>query len=176
MREREVKVLNIDKDEIEKKLKEIGAVLLKDEEQINIRFDTDDNFLKETHNGYLRIRTTNNLLDGKVINTLTFKKSLSRDKVRINEETETEISNCEETIKILEFLGYNKKRPGYKHRRSYLFEDIVFEIDTWDKDTYSKPYLEIEMSSEEELEKAIKLLNLDRNQITTKSIDELRKN
>lgn len=175
MKEREVKVLNIDKDEIEKKLIEAGAVLLKDEEQTNIRFDTDDNFLKETYNGYLRIRTTNNLLDGKSKNTLTFKKSISRDKIRVNEETETEISNCQETIKILELLGYNKKRPGYKHRRSYLYENIIFEIDTWDKETYSKPYLEIEMSSEEELEKAIELLQLDRKQITTKSIDELRK-
>jgi len=175
MKEREVKVLNIDKDEIEKKLKDMGAALLKDEEQTNIRFDTSDNFLKETHNGYLRIRTTKNLLDGKIKNTLTFKKSISRDKIRVNEETETEISNCEETMKILEILGYNKKRPGYKHRRSYSYDNIVFEIDTWDKDTYPKPYLEIEVSSEGDIEKAVKLLDLDIKQITTKSIDELRK-
>lgn len=175
MREREVKVLNIDKDEIENKLKNLGAVLLKDEEQTNIRFDTEDNYLKNTYNGYLRIRITKNMLNGTVKNTLTFKRNVSRDKLRVNEETETEISNYEETIKILQFLGYNKKRPGYKHRRSYSYENIVFEIDTWDKDTYSKPYLEIEMTTEEELEKAINMLQLDREQITTKSIDELRK-
>lgn len=175
MREIEVKVLNIDKDEIEKKLKDIGAVLIKDEEQTNIRFDTDDNFLKKTHNGYLRLRITRNLLQGDIKNTLTFKKNLSRDKFRVNEETETEISNCEETIKIIELLGYSKKRPGYKHRKSYFYDDVTYEIDTWDKETYSKPYLEIEMSSDDELEKAIELLKLDRNQITTRSIDELRK-
>jgi len=175
MKEREVKVLNIDKDEIEKKLKDAGAILLKDEEQTNIRFDTETDFLKKQYNGYLRIRITKNLLNGDTKNTLTFKKSISRGKLRVNEETETEISNFEETVKILELLGYNKKRPGYKHRRSYSYENITYEIDTWDKDTYSKPYLEIEMSSEEELEKAIILLNLDRSQITTKSIDELRK-
>jgi len=175
MREIEVKVLNIDKDEIENKLKNLGAVLLKDEEQTNIRFDTEDNFLKKTYYGYLRIRITKNLLNGNIKNTLTFKRSISRDKLRVNEETETEISNYEETIKILQFLGYTKKRPGYKHRKSYIYENIIFEIDTWDKDTYPKPYLEIEMSSENELERAIELLQLDRNQITTKSIDELRK-
>ena len=43
MREQEVKVLNIDKDEIEKKLIELEAKLIKDENQINYRFDTDDN-------------------------------------------------------------------------------------------------------------------------------------
>lgn len=175
MKEREVKVLNIDKDEIEKKLKDVGAILLKDEEQTNIRFDTETDFLKKQYNGYLRIRITKNLLNGDTKNTLTFKKSISRGKLRVNEETETEISNFEETVKIIEFLGYNKKRPGYKHRRSYSYDNITYEIDTWDIETYSKPYLEIEMSSEEELEKAIKLLNLDRSQITTKSIDELRK-
>ena len=175
MREREVKVLNIDKDEIEKKLIDVGAILLKDEEQTNIRFDTELDFLKKQYNGYLRIRITKNLLNGDTKNTLTFKKSVSRGKLRVNEETETEISNSEETIKILQFLGYNKKRPGYKHRRSYSYDNITYEIDTWDIETYSKPYLEIEMSSEEELEKAIKLLDLDRSQITTKSIDELRK-
>lgn len=175
MKEREVKVLNIDKDEIENKLLQLGAVLLKDEEQINIRFDTDENYLKETYCGYLRIRITKNLLNGETRNTLTFKRNVSRDKFRINEETETEVYDYEEMIKILQFLGYNKKRPGYKHRKSYKYDNIIFEIDTWDIETYSKPYLEIEVMTEEDLDKAIDLLHLDREQVTTKSIDELKK-
>lgn len=175
MKEKEVKVLNIDTDEIENKLKSIGAMLLKDEEQTNIRFDTEDNYLKKTYNGYLRLRITKNNLKDETKNTLTFKRSISRDKLRINEETETEVSSCEEIIKILQILGYNKKRPGYKHRKSYTYDNIIFEIDTWDKETYPKPYLEIEMSAEEDLERVIELLQLDREQITSKSIDELRK-
>lgn len=175
MKEREVKVLNIDKDEIEKKLKGMGAILLKDEDQTNIRFDTEDNYLKKTYNGYLRLRITKNNLNQEIKNTLTFKKNISRDNLRINEETETEVSNWEEAVKILQILGYNKKRPGYKHRKSYLYDNIVFEIDTWDEETYPKPYLEIEMTDEEDLERAIELLQLDREQITSKPIDELRK-
>ena len=175
MKEREVKVLNIDKDEIERKLINIGARLIKDENQVNYRFDTDENFLKKTYNGYLRIRVTKNLLNGETKNTLTFKRSLRRNTLRVNEETETEISDWENTAKILELLGYKQKRPGYKHRRSYTYDNITFEIDTWDEDTYSKPYLEIEMFSEEDLERAIKLLDLDRSQVTTKPIDELSK-
>lgn len=175
MKEREVKVLNIDKDEIEKKLKGMGAILLKDEDQTNIRFDTEDNYLKKTYNGYLRLRITKNNLNQEIKNTLTFKKNISRDNLRINEETETEVSNWEETVKILQILGYNNKRPGYKHRKSYLYDNIVFEIDTWDEETYPKPYLEIEMTDEEDLERAIELLQLDREQITSKPIDELRK-
>ena len=175
MKEREVKVLNIDKEAIEKKLIDIGAVLAKDEEQTNYRFDTDDSFLRKTYKGYLRIRITKNNLTGQIKNTMTFKRSITRDALRVNEETETELSDWKNTAKIIELLGYKQKRPGYKHRRSYVYENILFEIDTWDKETYAKPYLEIEVSSEEDLEKAIKLLNLDRSQITTKSIDDLRK-
>ncbi|WP_312699992.1 class IV adenylate cyclase [Sedimentibacter sp.] len=175
MREKEVKVLNIDKQDIERKLISLGATLIKDENQINYRFDTEDAFLKKTHNGYLRIRTTENLLNGETKHTLTFKRSINRDKLRVNEETDTEISDWSSTAKIIELLGYKMKKPGHKHRKSYEYEGILFEIDTWDKETYSKPYLEIEMSSEDELEKAIELLDLDRSQITTKPIDELSK-
>ena len=106
---------------------------------------------------------------------MTFKRSIKRDSLRVNEEIETDLSDWESTSKIIELLGYKQKRPGYKHRRSYMYENIMFEIDTWDKETYSKPYLEIEVPSDKELEKAIILLNLDRSQITTKPIDELRK-
>ncbi len=175
MREREVKVLNIDKEEIEKKLIGMGAALVKDENQINYRFDTEDGFLKKTYNGYLRIRITKNNLLGETKSTMTFKRSIKRDSLRVNEEIDTDLSDWESASKIIELMGYKRKRPGYKHRRSYMYENIMFEIDTWDEKTYSKPYLEIEVTSDEELEKAINLLSLDRNQITTKSIDELRK-
>lgn len=175
MREIEVKVLDIDKNDIEKKLISLGANLIKNEHQTNIRFDTDDNTLKTTLNAYLRVRQTKNLFNDEIVNTLTLKKNISRDSVRINEEIETEISNFDETAKIMEILGYKRKRPGFKHRKSYIYENMTFEIDQWDEYTYSKPYLEIEVMCEEDLEKALKLLNIDKSSVTTKSIDELKK-
>jgi adenylate cyclase class 2 len=175
MREREVKVLNIDKEEIEKKLIDMGAVLVKDEDQTNYRFDTNDYFLKRTYNGYLRIRIIKDNLSGETKSTMTFKRGIKRDSLRVNEEMSTDVSDWESAAKIIGLLGYEKKRPGYKHRRSYMYENILFEIDTWDEQTYGKPYLEIEVTSDEELEKAIIMLNLDRSQITTNTIDELRK-
>ena len=88
------------------------------------------------------------------------------DLLAVEAKTNTDLKMC-----IRDRLGYEQKRPGYKHRRSYMYENILFEIDTWDEQTYTKPYLEIEVTSDEELEKAIVLLNLDRSQITTKPID-----
>lgn len=175
MDEIEVKVLNIDKEEIQKKLVKIGATLLKDEEQTNIRFDTEDKYLKNKYRGYLRIRITKNNLTGETINTLTLKKNISRDEFRVNEELETEIFNVSEAIKILEALKYCPKAPGKKRRISYIYEGILFEIDEWDKDIYPLPYLEIEVTKKSDLERAIELLNIDRKNITAKSIDELIK-
>lgn len=175
MNEIEVKVLNIDKEEIQKKLVKIGATLLKDEEQTNIRFDTEDKFLKNKYKGYLRIRTTKNNLTGETTNTLTLKRNISRDEFRVNEELETQILNVGEAIKILEALKYYPKTPGKKQRISYIYEGILFEIDEWDKDIYPQPYLEIEVIKENDLERAIELLNIDRKNITAKSIDELIK-
>ncbi len=175
MNEIEVKVLNINKEEIEKKLLEIGAKLIKEEEQINIRFDTEDRYLRNIYHGYLRIRITKDNLTGETTNTLTIKRNIARDVVRVNEEIETEISNVDETIRILDALKYYKKKPGKKHRKSYIYENILFEIDEWDKEIYPHPYLEIEVTGKNDLEKAIKLLNIDKQNITAKSIDELVK-
>ncbi len=175
MNEIEVKVLNINKEEIRKKLVEIGAKLVKDEEQINIRFDTEDKYLRNTYHGYLRIRITKNNLSGETINTLTLKRNIARDEFRVNEEMETQISNVEETVKILEALKYRKKNPGKKHRVSYVYDDILFEIDEWDKEIYPYPYLEIEVKQKDDLDRAIKLLNIDKKNITAKSIEELIK-
>ncbi len=175
MNEIEVKVLNIDKEEIQKKLVKIGATLIKDEEQNNIRFDTEDKYLKNKYKGYLRVRTTKNNLTGETINTLTLKRNISRDEFRVNEEIETQIHDVDEAIKILEALRYYPKTPGKKRRISYIYDGILFEIDEWDKDIYPRPYLEIEVIKENDLERAIELLNIDRKNITAKSIDELIK-
>lgn len=175
MNEIEVKVLKIDKDEIEQKLKNIGAKIVKDENQTNIRFDTKDYYLRNNLRGYLRIRVAENNLTGETVNTLTLKKNISRKGFRVNEETETLISDVEQTAKILESLGYLRKRPGKKHRVSYKYDDILFEIDTWDKSIYPYSYLEIEVQDESRLDFAINLLGIERSNVTSKSIDELIK-
>ncbi len=175
MNEMEVKVLDIDKNEIEKKLREIGATLVKDEFQYNLRFDTEDKMIKKTKNAYLRVRTVTNNITGEVNSILTFKKNISRSEIRINEETETFVSDPEAMISIIENLGFKRSKPGKKQRKSFEYEGILFEIDEWDPTIYPKPYLEIEVKCKEDLEKAITLLDLDRSKITSKPLDELAK-
>jgi len=173
MKEIEVKVLKIDKSEIISKLKELGAVKIKDEYQYNYVFDREDRFLKKEYNGYLRIRKTVSQNNKEEIE-LTLKRNISNSKFRENIENNLIINNVEEGIKILEALGYKMIHKGEKKRDSYKYESIMFEIDTWDKETYPYTYLEIEVEKEEDLKKAVKMLGLNNKDVTKKSIEELR--
>ena len=75
-KEIEVKVLNVNLDEMEKRLIKIGAKLLSKEYQVNTIFDSEDNYIEDRLNSYLRIRETQNLLTQEKNINLTLKKLL----------------------------------------------------------------------------------------------------
>lgn len=175
MREVEVKVLHIDKDDIEKRLIDLGAKLIKKEKQINIRFDNKNQDIKNNYGGYMRVRETEDLITGNIVYTMTLKKNISKDNVRINEEKEVIISDIDETMSILEALGYKRKTPGKKNRTSYIYEDLLFEIDEWEKRIYPYTYMEIEGPSKDRIFYAIELLEIDRKNVTSQSLDDLVK-
>ena len=174
VKEIEVKVLNVDLDEMEKRLIEIGAKLISREYQINIIFDSKDNYIENNLNSYLRIRETKDLLNHEIKVDLTLKKNIGKEGARENLEITTEIDNKESMIYILKNLKYEIKEKGYKNRTSYIYKNIRFDLDKWDKNTYPYPYMEIEVEKKEDLEKAINLLKIDKNNISTKSIIELK--
>ncbi|KNF08129.1 adenylate cyclase [Gottschalkia purinilytica] len=173
-KELEVKVLNINKKELEKKLIDIGATLIKKEHQINTIFDTKEGLSEKLGNGYLRIRESKNLLNDETEYIFTLKKNLNNSGIRENKEIETKIEDKKSLQIILEELNLYKKHEGSKERISYIYENIRFDIDTWDKDTYPYPYLEIEVSKKEDIERAIDLLEISKEDVTSKSIKELR--
>lgn len=173
-KELEVKVLNIDKEGIEKQLVGIGASLISREEQINYLLDSKESKIQNEHDSYLRLREKKDLETGKVDYTFTLKENVARDGIRENIETNTKIENKNSLLYILEVLGVHIISKGFKERISYKYNDIRFDIDTWDKDTYPYTYMEIEVEKEEDLNKAIKILDIDEKNISTKSIVELR--
>jgi adenylate cyclase class 2 len=173
-KEIEVKILNIDLDEMEKRLIAIGAKLISKEHQINTIFDSKDRYIEDKLNSYLRIRETKNLLKDEVKVNLTLKKNISKDGARKNIEITTQIENKESMINILKDLRYDLIEEGYKDRISYIYENIRFDLDRWDKATYPYPYMEIEVEEEKDLEKAIDLLKIDKKNISTKSIVDLK--
>ena len=175
MKELEVKILNIDLEEMENKLKSIGAQLIENEVQTNTLIDKEDNYIEENLDAYMRIRETKSYLTEKTKTILTFKKNIVREGIRENIETNVNIDNKEGMIEILNSLGFVIKQVGYKERISYKLDSIRFDLDTWDKETYPYPYMEIEVEKEEDLEKMISLLEIPKENISIKSILELRR-
>lgn len=169
-REIEVKVLNIDVDEIQKKLLDKGAVKISSEYQTNYTYVPKD---KEFENGYLRIRER--IVDGKKEPTeLTFKEyAKSRKDVRVNDEYTTEISSASNMAKILEELGVVEQYKGEKERISYSYKGQRFDIDIWDKSIYPQPYMEIEFTNVDLMDEIIEDLEIKKDNVTNDSINDL---
>ena len=173
MRELEVKILNMDLNDLELKIQGLGATLTSKEVQVNTLIDSKDNFIQNKLDSYMRIRETKSLLTDKVNFTLTMKKNIERDGIRENIEINTDVADKQSMLEILKSLGYEVFKEGYKERTSYTLGNIRFDLDTWDKETYPYPYMEIEVNVEHELEDMIKLLNIPKENVSTKSIVEL---
>ncbi|WP_066503782.1 class IV adenylate cyclase [Abyssisolibacter fermentans] len=173
--ELEVKVLNIEKQDIINRLEALDAKLVKHEHQENTIFDTEDRFVKNKLNGYLRIREKKNLKTNKTECIFTLKRNVSHDELRRNIEIETKFEDKEALMEILQLINVKKLHKGTKERISYEKDGILFEIDTWDKDTYPDTYMELEVKNTDDLKKAIDMLDLKEEDVTTKSFDQLRK-
>jgi adenylate cyclase class 2 len=152
MKEIEVKILGIDKEEIEKKLVGLGARKIFDGKIDALHFDFKDNSLRKKGDP-LRLRKFGSK------NFLTFKKKISKEKAKIKEETEIEVSDFEDTKKILGILGLNVCRRVKKHRISYGLEGTRFELDTYEAEYNFVPsFLEIEAKDVETIYKFAKIL------------------
>lgn len=172
-REIEVKVLNIDVDEIQKILIDKGAEKISSEFQTNYTYIPKEGELK---NGYLRIRER--IVDGKKEPTeITFKENAPTDKeVRVNNEYTSQISSATNMGKILEELGLVEQYKGEKERISYLYKGQRFDIDIWDRSIYPDPYMEIEFTNVDLMDEIIEDLGLDKKNVTNASINELIEN
>ena len=151
--EYEVRVLDINKDNLIKKLEELGATKIADFEYKRRVF----NFNPPTDNKWIRLRTDGNTT------TLTIKKLESLE-IDGTKEMEIEVSSFEETNNILEELGYKAHTYQQNKRTRYILNDVELDIDTW---PYIPTYLEIEGKSEKAVEDMIKLLEVDKSKVTS---------
>ena len=161
MQEIETKILEIDLDEVKQKLKALGA-----KEIQNTRLIVDWYGPKGlNHMGddpwYLRIRTT---LNGK--SELSW-KSIEKitGNTRHSEEVNLNVSDAMLAGKLFENLGIENYAHQEKDRISFVFKDWNFDLDQYPG---MPAYLEIEGTSHEHVQEAIKLLNLENH----KSIGE----
>ncbi len=175
VKELEVKVLEMDLDLMEEKIISLNGELVADELQTNTLIDSTLNPIKNNLDAYLRIRETENLLEDKFDVVLTLKKNIENKNLRENIELNTEIKDKETLLKIFQSLGFDKIEVGHKKRRSYKLKDARIDLDIWDKKTYPYPYMEIEVNDKDHLQEIVELLKIPKENISNKSIVELRK-
>ncbi len=139
MLEIELKILEINKEEITKKLLSLGAIQTTRELYIEEAFDYSDERIKN-NNQLCRLRQ-----QGKKIK-LTHKGKRQKSKnFSIAEETEIEVSNYQTTKKILENLGLSSYRYREKYRTKFKYNNTSIELD---EHPTIPPYLEIEGTKE----------------------------
>ena len=159
MIEYEARVLEIQKERLEKKLENLGAQKIADFDYKRRIY----NFNPATDGKWIRLRT-----DGKNT-TLTIKEIKSKT-IDGTEETEIQVSDFEQTDIILNKLGYKSHTYQENKRTRYILDNIEIDIDTW---PYIPTYVEIEGNSIEEVENMIKKLELENSKTTTVGVQEV---
>jgi adenylate cyclase, class 2 len=160
----EAHVLDINIEEISKKLRSFGA-----EEESEVLMKRWVFIINDETNEWIRLRD-----NGKTI-TLTYKCKKGQG-ISETEELEVEVEDFEKTAKILSKLDF--KNSYYQENKRHLFklkrdaDDIEFCIDTWPK---IPPHLEVESSSEEKVLEGLKMLGLEGKDKGNISIKEIYK-
>ena len=172
MQELETRIIKIDVANIRKILINNHAKKVKEENQINDIYDFEDGSLLK-NKGYARIRTVDDLINGKKIIFMATKKLISQGKFKEMEENEIIVDNKEAAEGIYASLGLVHRQTIAKFRESYELEDGLVEIDINDTKFCPFPYLEIETDSEEKLENIVKILGYTIDDTTSKTIYEL---
>jgi adenylate cyclase class 2 len=149
-REIEAKFLEIDKEKIISKLRELGAKdlgenLLKEV----IFYDKDLIWIKDSK--FVRVRS----FAGK--HSVTFKDQKEKT-VDGTKEVEFDVDDEEQAKIFLESIGLISLRHQEKKRHSFLLDNVMVDIDTWPK---IPTYLELEGDSPEDLKKVANKLELN---------------
>lgn len=152
-KEVEVRFLEIDKEALIKKLRDLGAKDLgEDLLQEVIIYDKEFTW-RDGGKSLLRLRTRNNKTE------LTFKHRNSHA-IGDTEEIEFEVSDKDKAELLLNRLGFVSFRHQEKKRHTFELNNVVVDIDTWPR---VPTYVELEGQSEEDLRKIAALLDLDWN-------------
>lgn len=150
MQEVEVKILEVNEQEIITRLEKLGARKVFAGEICASYFDFPNEILTKEHK-ILRLRTK-----GKDYCELTFKKKLSKEKAKIMEEHELAFTGDTTALRsILAGIGLEEFKIIKKHRISYSLGDLHFELD---KMPDIPLFLEIEATSLDKLQEAVEKL------------------
>jgi adenylate cyclase class 2 len=157
--EYEIRILEVDKEEVTKKLEKLGAILKGKFEQKRYVYD-----LRPVEKGkWIRLRT-----NGKTT-TLTYKDIVSNT-IDGTKEVEFEVEDFDKANEFLEKIGFENRSYQENERIQYILNNVEIDIDLW---PMIPTYMEIEGKSEEEIINIKKILNVDETKVTTLNCDDI---
>lgn len=157
--EYEVRILEIDVERLEKRLKELDAEYKGEFNQKRYVYD-----VKPKKEGkWIRLRKANDEI------TLTI-KDITSDKIDGTKELEIKIDNFEKTNLLLEELGYTSKSYQENKRKRYILDGTEIDIDSW---PLIPTYVEVEGKNEDEVINIVKKLGYDINDMVTLSVNDV---
>lgn len=150
-KEYETQVLDIDVEEIKKKLRDLGAK--ETEEVLQRRRVFDIECLEEQGIGeWVRLRKVGDKT------TITYKHRKSTE-IDGTEEIEVEVEDFEKAEELLSKLSCWTAHYYQENKRiAFVLNDIEFTLDTWPK---IPTFLEVESSSKEKVIEGLKMLGLE---------------
>jgi predicted adenylyl cyclase CyaB len=155
MKEVEVKILEVNRRNIEAKLGGMGAKRIFDGVVQTLFFDFEDGRIVKERN-LLRLREEEDKAE------LTFKKVQVTAAVKVADEYSVEVSSLEATRRILENLGLLVTEIMRKRRVSYVLDDARFDFDLYLGDcAYIPEFMEIEAKNEEMVHRYAELLGFN---------------
>lgn len=154
MNEIEVKFLEVNLEEIEKKLISLNAKKAFEGEIITEFFDF-DNFSIRKSNRILRLRKYGEK------SFLCLKSSISQKEVKEMDEVEVEVEDFDKTEKILLSIGLKIYDKIIKKRKSYILDDVRIELERHlENYSFIPDFIEIESDDKSKIFEAIEKLGL----------------
>lgn len=157
MHETEIKILEIDRNRLEKKLTEIGARRIFDGDIFAVYYDDRQNSIKKNKNT-LRLRKEGDKA------VLTFKSYVENAEAKVRGEKEVSVSDFDTMKAIIESAGFVPWLEMRKHRITYEASGVCFDIDKYlDEYNYIPEFLEIEAGDSETVFKYAEILGFNRD-------------
>lgn len=157
--EYEVRILEIDVEDVKKRLANIKAKFEWDLVQRRYVYD----FIPKKEGKWIRLRTNGEKT------TLTIKDIVSKN-IDGTKELEVIVDDFDKTNLILKELGYTPKGYQENRRCQYTYDNVEIDIDYW---PLLPTYLEVEGPSEEAVLNVVKLLGFSDKDITSKDVESI---
>ncbi len=162
-RQIEVKVLEVNVDDLINKLTAMDAAIDFDGELMNVYFDNDAHQFTEG-------KDTLRLRKARQITTLTFKKHISSEEAKVKDVWEVEVSDLEQMGEILENLGYHVLHKSDKLRTAFNLGTVYFNIDSYPN---IPSYIEVMAPDVNTINDSLRKLGIDPANVVPWSIKEV---